>query len=547
MTAEWDRFGTAGPDLADAGEEEVSRNWRRTVRHVAAGIRPVSWQFWIDRGGTFTDIVARTGRAADPDQTAVGEPACLPGCGIAGIRASWDWRPKEPIGRGLIESVKMGTTVGTNALLTHSRRPGPAGHHRRLRRRAGNRRSGPAGHLRPGYPQTRALVRRVIEGNERMAADGACCRRWTGMQPARRLASRPRRRLSPPAPSPSCMPGKTRPTSWRPAKRRGPPVSDQISLSHQASPLIKFVPGPKRRCWTPPCRRRCGAMWNRWRTPCRRTRGWNSCNPTAACADADHFQGKDSVLSGPAGGLIGMAKVGRAAGFDKLIGFDMGGTSTDVSLFSGEFERSPGHPHRRPPHPRAHAGGPYRGGGWRFHPAFRRPTPVGRTGIRRQPARAGQLSARRPADGDRRQPAAGSSPGRLFPRRVRAGRRSPLDLETVRNAFRSHDHQREHRLGLDYSPERLAAGFWISPSNTWPTPSATSPWPGASIRPTSPWSASAAPAASMPAPWPEGWASASADLAVCLRALGLWHRPGGTARAVERLSPLARRCGGTAL
>jgi hypothetical protein len=84
---------------------------------------------------------------------------------------------------------------------------------------------------------------------------------------------------------------------------------------------------------------------------------------------AAHFQGKDSVLSGPAGGLIGMAKVGQAAGFDKLIGFDMGGTSTDVSLFSGEFERSLDTRNCRSSHPRADARRAYRRRRRRLDPA----------------------------------------------------------------------------------------------------------------------------------------------------------------------------------
>src|SRR6202011_3608869 len=55
---------------------------------------------------------------------------------------------------------------------------------------------------------------------------------------------------------------------------------------------------------------------------------------------AELSQGKDAILSGPAGGVVGMVETGRAAGFDRLIGFDMGGTSTDVSHFAGEYERT---------------------------------------------------------------------------------------------------------------------------------------------------------------------------------------------------------------
>ena len=74
---------------------------------------------------------------------------------------------------------------------------------------------------------------------------------------------------------------------------------------------------------------------------------------------APPFRGKDSILSGPAGGIVGMARTAEAAGFGKVIGFDMGGTSTDVSHFAGEFERQYETAGRRGPDARAHAGHPH--------------------------------------------------------------------------------------------------------------------------------------------------------------------------------------------
>ena len=56
-------------------------------------------------------------------------------------------------------------------------------------------------------------------------------------------------------------------------------------------------------------------------------------------ADAGAFQGKDAILSGPAGGIVGMARTAEVAGHTRVIGFDMGGTSTDVSHYAGSFER----------------------------------------------------------------------------------------------------------------------------------------------------------------------------------------------------------------
>jgi 5-oxoprolinase (ATP-hydrolysing) len=179
--------------------------------------------------------------------------------------------------------------------------------------------------------------------------------------------------------------------------------------------------------------------------------------------DAAHFQGKDSVLSGPAGGLIGMAKAGCAAGFERLIGFDMGGTSTDVSLYAGEFERSldtrvgskgGGHRIRMPMlgvHTVAAGGGSileFAGGRLKAGPAsagslpgpacYRRGGPLTVTD-------ANLLLGRLQAD--------------YFPTVFGADGRQALDADSVRHGFADLAARVNADLGLDYSAERLAEGF----------------------------------------------------------------------------------------
>jgi 5-oxoprolinase (ATP-hydrolysing) len=176
-------------------------------------------------------------------------------------------------------------------------------------------------------------------------------------------------------------------------------------------------------------------------------------------ADAAHFQGKDSVLSGPAGGLIGMAKVGQAAGFDTLIGFDMGGTSTDVSLFSGEFERSldsriAGHRIRVPMlgvHTVAAGGGstlrfdgerllagPESAGSLPGPACYRRGGPLTVTD-------ANLLLGRLQAD--------------FFPAVFGPHADQPLDIEAVKSAFTRQAGTLNTELNQAYSPEQLAAGY----------------------------------------------------------------------------------------
>mgnify|MGYP001809664765 FL=1 len=299
-----------------------------------------SWQFWIDRGGTFTDIVARTQDGRLIQTKLLSEnPLQYADAALAGIRAVLGCDAKIPLPKGVIESVKMGTTVGTNALLTHNGEPvvlvTTAGFGDALEIGDQARPDIFALDIRKPAP----LHTRTIEASERISVDGTILQPLDESGLMQALSAMRADGFS------ACAIAFLH--SWRNpahelaagelARHAG---FSQISLSHQASPLIKFVPRAETAVLdatlSPPVRRYAEQVAAA--LPADVTLEFMQSNG-GLCAAAD-FQGKDSVLSGPAGGLIGMAKVGQAAGFDKLIGFDMGGTSTDVSLYSGEFERS---------------------------------------------------------------------------------------------------------------------------------------------------------------------------------------------------------------
>lgn len=297
-------------------------------------------QFWIDRGGTFTDVVARTPDGSLRQLKLLSEnPGQYADAAIAGIRQLLGLAAESPLPASGIAAVKMGTTVGTNALLTRSGEPTllvvTAGFGEALAIGDQARPDIFALDIRKPLP----LHTRTCEARERIAADGSV------LIPLDAPALRNALDTARAAGFSSCAIAFLH--SWRnPAHERlageiaRAAGFSQISLSHQASPLIKFVPRAETSVLdatlSPPLRRYVEQVKNAL-PPGVNLEFMQSCGGLAA---ADDFHGRDSVLSGPAGGLIGMAKVGRAAGFERLIGFDMGGTSTDVSLFNGEFERT---------------------------------------------------------------------------------------------------------------------------------------------------------------------------------------------------------------
>ena len=301
------------------------------------------WQIWIDRGGTFTDIVARQPDGTLRQHKLLSEnPARYDDAVVQGIRDVMGLAPGEPLPANQIEHIKMGTTVATNALLE----------------RKGDRTvfvttSGFADALRIGYqnrPDLFALAielptmlyERVIEVNERVSIDGDVLQ-------APRL-ERLREQLQ------SAYNDGIRSVAiallhgYRYSnheQRIGDLCRDigftQISLSHEISPLIKLIA----RGDTTVVDAYLSPILRRYIDRVASELGSDSDGPriffmqsNGGLTDAEHFCGKDAILSGPAGGVVGMVQTGVQAGFGQLIGFDMGGTSTDVTHFSGQYERS---------------------------------------------------------------------------------------------------------------------------------------------------------------------------------------------------------------
>ncbi|MER6419322.1 hydantoinase B/oxoprolinase family protein [Streptomyces sp. NPDC001137] len=290
------------------------------------------WQFWVDRGGTFTDIVARRPDGHLLTHKLLSEnPARYSDAAVAGVRQLLDGS-QDPI-----EAVRMGTTVATNALLE---RKGERtllvvtrGFRDALRIAYQNR-----PHIfarRIELPEL--LHERVVEVDERIAADGTVLRAPdldALLVPLREAYEDGIRAVAV-----VCMHSHLHPAHEQAvgelAARVGFP---QISLSSEVSPLMKLVP------------RGDTAVVDAYLSPVLRRYVQHVADElhgvrlmfmqsNGGLAEAGQFRGKDAILSGPAGGIVGMARMSQLAGFDRVIGFDMGGTSTDVSHYAGEYER----------------------------------------------------------------------------------------------------------------------------------------------------------------------------------------------------------------
>ncbi|MEV0648018.1 hydantoinase B/oxoprolinase family protein [Phytomonospora sp. NPDC050363] len=297
-----------------------------------------AWEFWIDRGGTFTDVVARR-----PDGSVVthkllsADPARYDDAVVAGIRALLELSPGEAVPPGRIAAVKMGTTVATNALLTRTGEPTALVITR-----------GFADAPRIGYQNrpdifAREIVlpellhTRVVEADERLGPDGRVIRpldldalsadldalRAEGFASVAIVFAHADRH-----------PAHERAAADM-ARAKG---FAQVSVSHEVSPLMKLVGRADTTVadayLSPVLRRHIDRLAGELpgvRLMFMRSHG--------GLTDAAHFGGKDAMLSGPAGGIVAMAATARAAGFERVIGFDMGGTSTDISHHSGRLER----------------------------------------------------------------------------------------------------------------------------------------------------------------------------------------------------------------
>ncbi|MGW5331860.1 hydantoinase B/oxoprolinase family protein [Streptomyces bauhiniae] len=290
------------------------------------------WEFWVDRGGTFTDIVARRPDGALLTRKLLSDnPARYADAAVAGVRELLGDSP-EPV-----EAVRMGTTVATNALLERTGERTllviTRGFRDALRIAYQNRPHLFARHIE--LPEQ--LYERVVEVDERIAADGTELRApdLAALEAELRRAYEDGIR----AVAVVCLHSHLHPEHERavgePAERAGFP---QISLSSEVSPLMKLVP----RGDTAVVDAYLSPVLHRYiRHVADELRGVRLMfmQSNGGLTEAGQFRGKDAVLSGPAGGIVGMARMSEPAGHHRVIGFDMGGTSTDVSHFAGEYER----------------------------------------------------------------------------------------------------------------------------------------------------------------------------------------------------------------
>lgn len=302
------------------------------------------WQIWIDRGGTFTDIVAKRPDGSLVSHKLLSEnPEKYQDAAVHGIRQLLGISLSEPIPKQMIGAVKMGTTVATNALLERK------GDHTLLVTTKG---FGDA--LRIGY-QTRPdlfarhiilpemLYKEVLEVPERLSAKGDIITPLDkevakiGLKRAYDTGIR--------AVAIVFMHGYRYPEHEISVAEIASEIGfTQISVSHRVSPLMKLVSrgdttvvdaylSPILRRYVDQIAQQLGATGDSGPK-------LMFMQSNGGLTDAQLFQGKDAILSGPAGGVVGMVKTAAWGGYTKLIGFDMGGTSTDVAHYNGELERS---------------------------------------------------------------------------------------------------------------------------------------------------------------------------------------------------------------
>ena len=301
------------------------------------------WDFWIDRGGTFTDVVGRR-----PDGTLVAHkllsenPEAYADAAVQGIRNLLGLKPGEAIPAGHVGAVKMGTTVATNALLERK------GERTALLVTKGFRDA-----LKIGYqarPKIFArhiikpdmLYERVVEVDERVRADGTVEREPDLAAVRAELNAVKSDGIK--AVAIVFMHAYRHADHERKVAALAREMGfSQVSVSHEVSPLIKLVGRGDTTvvdAYLSPILRRYVAQVDKDLDAKRSAARLMFMMSSGGLTAAELFQGKDAILSGPAGGVVGMAETGKQAGLNRLIGFDMGGTSTDVSHFDGEYERA---------------------------------------------------------------------------------------------------------------------------------------------------------------------------------------------------------------
>ncbi len=297
------------------------------------------WQFWIDRGGTFTDIVARRPDGRILAHKLLSEnPGRYTDAALAGIRYFLGLGPDTPIPSERIESVKMGTTVATNALLERKGEPTllvvTQGFRDALRIGYQNRPDIFARHI----IMPEILYADVIEVRERVGARGEVLVPLDLEGAENEMRAAFARGLR--AVAIVFMHGYRYLAHERQVAQAAREIGfTQVSASHEVSPLMKFVSRGDTTVADAYLSPLLGRYVERMAGELHGSR-LLFMQSNGGLAETHRFRGKNSILSGPAGGVVGAVRTALAAGFDKIIGFDMGGTSTDVSHYAGELERT---------------------------------------------------------------------------------------------------------------------------------------------------------------------------------------------------------------
>ncbi|HVY15337.1 MAG TPA: hydantoinase B/oxoprolinase family protein [Rhodopila sp.] len=297
------------------------------------------WQFWIDRGGTFTDIVAR-----DPDgrltthKLLSENPERYKDAAIAGIRAILNIPGDQSVPPNLIDAVKMGTTDATNALLERKgdRTLLLVNKGFRDALRIGNQARPRLFDLAIALPSM--LYEQVEEVAGRVGVDG------TEIEPLDEQAALATLEAARAKGIEACAIVLMHAWKYPDHEKRLADLArqagfTQVSASHAVSPLLRLVPRGDTTvvdAYLSPILRR---YVNQVTSELPGTAVYFM-QSNGGLTLSENFQGKDAILSGPAGGIVGAARTAGMAGFDQIIGFDMGGTSTDVALYAGQFERA---------------------------------------------------------------------------------------------------------------------------------------------------------------------------------------------------------------
>ena len=302
------------------------------------------WQFWVDRGGTFTDVVARKPDGALVTHKLLSEnPEQYKDAAVQGVRDLMGLTQDAPLPPHSIEAVKMGTTVATNALLERKGDPTllliTQGFGDLLRIGYQNRPK--LFDLKIELPEL--LYTDVQEVPERLNANGDVVTPLDLDIARKHLQHGFDNGLR--GVAIAFMHSYLNPDHELQVAKIAKEIGfTQISTSHETSKLIKLIGRGDTTvvdAYLSPILRRyidqVATALDVKGGACERIFFMQS---NGGLTDANLFQGKDSILSGPAGGVVGMVKTAEQAGFDKLIGFDMGGTSTDVCHYAGEYERS---------------------------------------------------------------------------------------------------------------------------------------------------------------------------------------------------------------